>query len=295
MSSTPTRDAPRGQAAVEAALTLPLFVFIVLGTLQLNLMNQARLLTKYAAYKAARTGSLRSANLDMMEQAAVAVLLPMISHPQGAGQQLVYKTKDAVEYAAAIQRQPLADNRMPDCELKFAQVVICGPTRAMVRTGVRTADSDLEEYDFDDPRNAASVDWEQFERTKLFVQVTFNYRMGIPFANALLYLIARGQERAELMSVVGMTGEQTRHFLRDERRDVYDALAKDKHIYVLPIRAQWGMRMQSNLYPDSPGYELPAESRCYVPFPKKGESDPGGPGAGSGSAGDNPDDEEEPL
>jgi len=43
-----------GQATVEAALTLPLTVFLVLGTVQMFLLLQARLLTEYAAFRAVR-------------------------------------------------------------------------------------------------------------------------------------------------------------------------------------------------------------------------------------------------
>ncbi len=47
-----------GQALVEAALTLPLTVFLILGTLQLFLLLQARTLTEYAAFLAVRKGSV---------------------------------------------------------------------------------------------------------------------------------------------------------------------------------------------------------------------------------------------
>ena len=43
-----------GQAFVETAITMPLFVFVILGTLQLGLMHQAHALTKYAAYVLSR-------------------------------------------------------------------------------------------------------------------------------------------------------------------------------------------------------------------------------------------------
>src|SRR4051794_41076235 len=72
-----------GQAAVESAIVLPLFVFLILGILQLGLMHQARLMTKYAAYKAVRAGSLHNANVDEMEKAALAVLLPMVGTRTG--------------------------------------------------------------------------------------------------------------------------------------------------------------------------------------------------------------------
>src|SRR5579871_2571044 len=70
----------RGQAAVESAIVLPLFVFLILGILQLGLMHQARLLTKYAAYKAVRVGSLNNARKSKMEDAALATLRPLMSH-----------------------------------------------------------------------------------------------------------------------------------------------------------------------------------------------------------------------
>jgi hypothetical protein len=299
--------ADSGQAAVETAITMPLFVFIILGSLQLGLMNQARLLTKYAAYKAVRTGALRSVDMSAMEQAALSVLLPMVSYEAGGGQELMFKTTSAGEFQSAMQQQAVMDNRMPEAsDLKIAQVVICGPTKDMLRDGtVRTPGSGDEEYDFDDARNAANNDWRLFERTKLFVQVTFNYRMSVPFANMMMYLIARGQEKADLMWVARMSGEATRHFTRDyENRDPYDRLARDQHIYVLPIRAQFGMRMQSNLFPSMPGHELPAkfqpdgpadQPQCIVPFPKKNESEPPDPGGGmGGTVGDDPDKEVPP-
>ena len=40
---------PAGQAMVESAIILPMYVFLMLGLLQLGLMHQAQTLTKYAA------------------------------------------------------------------------------------------------------------------------------------------------------------------------------------------------------------------------------------------------------
>ena len=49
-SLRPSGGRQSGQAMVEAALSLPLVVFLVLGTLQLFLMLQARVLAQYAAH-----------------------------------------------------------------------------------------------------------------------------------------------------------------------------------------------------------------------------------------------------
>src|SRR5205814_5690456 len=75
-SMVPDRDQQSGQAAVETALTLPLLLFLVLGTLQLFLMFQARLMTEYAAYRAVREGSVSQGNCKRMLQAALVTLLP---------------------------------------------------------------------------------------------------------------------------------------------------------------------------------------------------------------------------
>lgn len=67
-----------GQAAVESALTLPLTIFLILGTLQLFMMLQARIMAQYAAYQAVRAGSLHYGNCLMMDQAALLALMPTI-------------------------------------------------------------------------------------------------------------------------------------------------------------------------------------------------------------------------
>ncbi|MCP3058960.1 pilus assembly protein [Myxococcus sp. K38C18041901] len=67
-----------GQAAVEAALTLPLVVFLVLGTLQLFMMLQARILAQVAVYRAVRAGSLNHADCLPMMHAAMVTMLPSV-------------------------------------------------------------------------------------------------------------------------------------------------------------------------------------------------------------------------
>lgn len=66
----------RGQAGVEAALVIPLCLFLILGILQLILLQQARLMTDYAAYRTARGGALAHARCNEMVNSALAALLP---------------------------------------------------------------------------------------------------------------------------------------------------------------------------------------------------------------------------
>nr|WP_240359231.1 TadE family protein [Pyxidicoccus trucidator] len=72
----PRRGGQSGQAMVEAALTLPLVVFLVLGTLQLFLMLQARVLAHYAVFRATRAGAVGYGDCERMTHAAILALLP---------------------------------------------------------------------------------------------------------------------------------------------------------------------------------------------------------------------------
>ncbi len=72
-----------GQALVEAALTLPLMLFCVLGALQLFLLLQARLMAEYAVYRAVRAGSLNHGDCRAMTHAAVLSVLPAIDRTDG--------------------------------------------------------------------------------------------------------------------------------------------------------------------------------------------------------------------
>ena len=88
--ATHWRGRQSGQAAVEAALTLPLTVFLVFGTLQLFMMEQGRIMAQVAAYRAVRAGSVNQGHCTPMMHSAIATLLPTIT-----------RTNDAASLAAA--------------------------------------------------------------------------------------------------------------------------------------------------------------------------------------------------
>lgn len=72
-----------GQAAVETALTMPLAVFLVLGTLQLFLMLHGRILAEYAVYRATRAGSVNQGDCRVMTHSALASLMPAVARTDG--------------------------------------------------------------------------------------------------------------------------------------------------------------------------------------------------------------------
>jgi hypothetical protein len=262
-----------GQAAVETALVMPLFLFFVLGVLQMGLMHQARLLAKYAAYKAARTGSLTSANKGKMENSALAAVLPMVAP---LTRQTVFHIEDAQSFLTSF-----VEAKATAALLKPAEVEICTPTREHLGNG----GGGQQGVSFDDPAvvNVEGGDWKAFDKTRLSVQVTFNYRMPIPFANMMLFWIAMGEEQQHenLMMVTRTnTGNNEQHQENSvgntDRTSTYRMLAS-AGIYVVPIRASWSMRMQSDLFPDQGCCEIPQENKCKIPFPKKGGGGGGGP------------------
>jgi hypothetical protein len=254
-----------GQALVETAIVMPLFVFLLLGTIQLALMHQAHMLTTYAAYKAVRAGSLSHADHDIMTNAATAALLPMISWQRNGVEKImpVSSATKYVEKMLAVRALALADAPV--------EVTICGPVKKNVRstTGIDpVAKRNTGEVQFDAPMQIDKSDWLSFDRTKLRIEVTFNYRMPIPFANMIIYQIARGQENADLMLITRL-GDKGLHKLHEARLR-YDAMARAGLGYTLPIRASYTMRMMSDLYPDKSGYALPTENLCHFSFAKKG-------------------------
>jgi hypothetical protein len=250
-----------GQAAVETAIVMPLFLFIFLGLLQLGLAHQARLLTRYAAYKATRAGAIHRANKKVMTNAALGVLVPITAT---VGDGLMRKAGSIGDYAGAWAVTQL---NLQDMAIPIVETTICNPTSDQIN-----ADSD-----FDDPRvaSAAAGDWKGFQRTRLHVQTTFYYRLVIPFANGILFWAAAGVDgsRKETFSTLRLQSKN-----HDDSMDKWNGkrgrLAKvlaaaEGGKYYLPIRANYAMRLQSNVKAG----ELPAQNQCFVNFQK--ESGPG--------------------
>lgn len=151
-----------GQAAVETALTMPLTVFLILGTLQLFLMLQGRILAQYAVFKATRAGSVSQGECRRMMDAAVASLAPAFM-----------RTDDATNLANAYSA--IQSNGWKYTLRGFTQDVVW-----IIReqpTGVTAP----EEYNFD----------QGGPLSRLEVKMVFWYPMRIPFANWVITKMAR--------------------------------------------------------------------------------------------------------
>jgi hypothetical protein len=249
-----------GQVAVETAIVMPLFLFIVLGMLQLGLLHQGRVLAKYAAYKAVRAGSLHNAQLDYMRRAALAVLLPMSGRRTSDSffRATADEYKDSWATAYALNQKGGDD--------RIAEVVICDPINDF-------------KAPFDDTAlgmGPQSGTWEQENKGRLSIQVTFFHQMVIPFVNAVIWHVVNGTEQAEVMRTLRLGDPRNPNYFKFGASGGSRTISSlrglaDKHVYVMPIRASWSMRMQSSYNQST---KLPAQNKCRIGWRPPGYSAP---------------------
>lgn len=263
-----------GQAAVETAITMPLFVFILLAVIQLSLMHQARLMTKYAAYKAVRAGALNRGQPEVITNAAIAVMTPFLTKSSpiysGSGstqpQYALYQPHSASEYADAFKDVAQSRANKESSGKPIVEVTVCHPLS-----------SDVDETkDFDDPATnplGGNNDWRGYEATKLSLQVTTYFKLIIPFANAFLWWASLGkmdQQRVDTMKMIRLSTGANNTMRKTFKNQEYtlDTLKSEAEAgnYIMPIRASYSMRMQSNFSDKS---KLPSENKCHIPFDRK--------------------------
>lgn len=258
--------------ATEAALVMPLFVFLILGILQLGLTAQARVMAKYAAYRAARVGAMHHADPNAIEAAAIFHMLPVLV----GNSEVILPTSDAGEVITKFVRHNTFDNQIMG--MKQVKAVICGPVRGEFASGgqrsIGRADQQAlnstgsaNEVDFDDPAvhsppanfyaGASGADnLRRFNRMRLRVQVQWLYRMPIPFAN---WVITKAYLGTTIPSVLMMPkGNNGKFSYFKQYNDV--RTADMMGVYVVPINVSYAFRMQSNLFLNR--FQLPTSNEC---------------------------------
>ncbi|WP_224360339.1 TadE family protein [Hyalangium versicolor] len=262
-----------GQVAVEAALVMPLFVFFILGILQMGLTAQARVMAKYAAYRAARVGAMNNADPSAIEAAAILHLLPVLV----SSSETILPTSSTGDVISKFARHVSFDNRLLSGD-KMVKTVVCGPLKgdldgsgpnSIGRAGQQAlgGEGSNNEVDFDDPavhafpaayiRDANAL--RRFNRLRLVVQIQLLYRMPIPFAN---WVITKAYLGTSLPSVLMMPNKN------GVPRDVgmtqvgQVARASQMGVFVVPINVSYAMRMQSNFYLGR--FALPEKNECIT-------------------------------
>lgn len=239
-----------GQVMVEQALILPMMVFMVLGIIQLTMLQHARLATELAAFNAARSGIVYNGDPDKMTNAALVTLIPTYSRADTA-------MDFAQRYVEAQIMQFLTEDILG---VPMVEVTILEPSddSAYDEYGEHM---DGEQVDFDDYRAEAA------RFNLLSIEVRYYYEMRIPFANWMIQSVWMAGRVGNLQNWGGPA------FVAPEQRvggfgtgqsamDVTDVMAAGEggemallvgvrrflNRYYMPLRSWYTMRMQSNFY-----------------------------------------------
>ncbi len=232
-SGARSRQAQSGQASVEAALSLPLMVFLMLGTLQLFLMLQARILSEYAAFRAVRSGSVKHGDCTAMTHAAVLALMPsyhsFLGGPGGSpGQKLgnaFGKYKDNV-YRTSARGLPV--------EGALVWILRDSPLAGAV------------------PREDLNFDQADSPNVRLEIRLVYWYPLRIPFANWVISRLTLSRWGLQDYMAADPLAPVKRANWKTENPTTLEAALRDELMrrvsagfYSLPIHASASLRMMT--------------------------------------------------
>ncbi len=171
-----------GQVGVETALAMPMTLFLVLGILQLSMIQQARLLTQYAAYRAVRAGALLGAGAPdettwckQMNKAAVEGLLPSIGRTDTAKN--LAETWLLGNHRGEIPVANIASPAAAGLGIHIVRI------KYLVLAQNGTAQAPYQTADFDDPDHPLT----------LTIDLAYNFKLQIPFADYMIHEMWTGQ------------------------------------------------------------------------------------------------------
>ncbi|HUB06951.1 MAG TPA: TadE/TadG family type IV pilus assembly protein [Myxococcales bacterium] len=238
-----SRRSESGQVGVETALVMPLTVFLILGIMQLSMMQQARLLTEYAAFRAVRAGAIDQINCKKMNAAALEAILPSFGKADDATSLVKTYTVPSARLSWPMMNQ----TGVPGFNIIDISYVVQQPNSAPA--------APYTAQDFDDPDHPQT----------LVDLVVYNYELNIPFADSMIYHIWTGTEFVSGNFDVLMPATNGQKNLRDlgtmsDRVTTFNGDPNDRHNektkaaaaailgrYFVPIRSSYTMRMMSNL------------------------------------------------
>jgi len=208
-----------GQVLVEAAIVMPLMVFFTLGIMQMTMMQQARIMTDYAAYAAARSGVVNNADPDSMTAAANIAVLPTRARTNSLetlamayirytlGDYINTKMKELMGIGGGLgvvgalvqgKIQAFLRDSLGINTFGFASVSVINPlfddigdisslsNGSAAGEGVSQAD-DFDNLDEDIANATTSRGITNREKNILTVAVSYNYELKIPFANWVIF------------------------------------------------------------------------------------------------------------
>ncbi len=238
----------RAQAAIESALVTPLSLFVILGMLQMGLVQQARFLTDYAAYRGARAASTARALCDEIKTAELAALVPTLGR------------------ADDLKHWQDTWNGVNDPKTQVSKTQRIG-SLPILHTNNKVDNHDPSRS-FDDYTPGVAPD---AAVEKVRVELYYYYEMKVPFVNWLItrYLLAQmvASDRAQWLAdqdalhPIGKgTTPQPIAAAASTTAQIDTNVIKNYMnlgVYVVPIYASWTMRMFSQTDKD--------QQQCPVP------------------------------
>jgi hypothetical protein len=240
-----------GQAAVEAALTMPLMLFMALGTLQLFMMLQGRLMAEHAAFKATRVGAVNYGDCQRMTHAAIAAVLPSFATYLGPS---TPGATPSEKFAEAWRMRTIGkpqDNRYDGANDFGHNRAIVWIFREKPRVGEVTPQSE-DQFDDPMPRGNGEIGY------RLEVRLIYWYPLRIPFANWVMSAMFRAYFGLQnYLYVNPLMTPQTANWQPQSSNTLPNAIAAefDQRFllkqYSFPISSTYAMRMMT---PPRPRY-----------------------------------------
>jgi hypothetical protein len=259
-------------------------VFMLLGIVQLTMMQQARLMVEYAAYNACRAGIVWNMDKDTMRRAALFSLLPTFAATDtvwGTTDQYLGRRPGILETWGKMSLANAVTGGLSKVfsnlggqggSLDFIHVKVLNPKRQQFGGQPEIHFDDIKVRD---PSHTRRIR----EATRLTVRVRYLYWMKIPFANWIIHMAWMAGEAGVALNgpidrptvstgggFVKLEGaarsafistkvkDNARPFADEDRTSLFRALwalGRLGGMYFIPLYSTYTMRMQSNPFIDN--------------------------------------------
>jgi hypothetical protein len=164
---------------VEYIILFPVLLLLVLGTIQIALIYQAKFTLNYAAFMGARQGALKNAKMTSIKDGVAAGMTPLFMRWDGTGNPGLVSLSKARVIATIEVFNPMT-----------AKVEIISPTQAAfdaLKGGGTEIPNDNLMY-----RSAAGDGMSIQDANLLKIRVTYCVKLVVPFANRVIYSLVNG-------------------------------------------------------------------------------------------------------
>jgi len=204
-----SRQVMRGQSMVEFLIVLPSLLLIVLGILQFSLMYQARNLLNHATFIGARQGALSGGDMTSIKDGVASAMAPLFMRVSLTSRPAM---SDVVK-ARLISTIEIFN-------LNTALIEILNPTPYMFYKHNRGGAIPNDNLMY---RSTASADGGSIQDANLLkIQVTYCFKLVVPFVNQLIYGLNVGLEEVKNLAGIsfkpGDTQERNTNLCSDSNK-----------------------------------------------------------------------------